>query len=138
MIIIGFTGTRKGMSDRQKQEVRKIMMWYKGEGKVEYVVHGGCTGADNEFHEIFEAYVRHVRPGYSSVNPADFSFRGSFPKADIVHPAKPYLVRNKDIVNECDILIACPLDNTPKGGTWSTIKYAKRAGKSVIIVDRNG
>ena len=136
MIVIGFTGTRKGMSDHQKKAVQKIMKWYENKHSINYVVHGGCIGADIDFHTIFEKHHRHVRPGYSSVNPANLSHRGAFPNADIIYLPKPYLVRNKEIVNDCDILIACPFDDIQKGGTWSTIKYAKSMGKPVNIINR--
>jgi hypothetical protein len=42
------------------------------------------------------------------------------------YPEKPYLVRDKDIVEEIDVLIAAPLETKrKKGGTWYTIKQAK-------------
>lgn len=39
-----------------------------------------------------------------------------------------YLQRNKDIVNNCKYLIACPYSNKEQfsSGVWSTIRYAKK------------
>ena len=43
--------------------------------------------------------------------------------------------RNKDIVNSCDILIACPENDKEviRSGTWSTIRYAKKINKTVLL-----
>jgi hypothetical protein len=46
-----------------------------------------------------------------------------------------YLQRNKDIVNNCNYLIACPYSNKEQlsSGVWSTIRYAKK----LIIENKN-
>ena len=55
---------------------------------------------------------------------------------NIVYDKKPYLERNKKIVNCCDILIAAPkqINEVLRSGTWSTIRYAKKIGIEVFII----
>ena len=50
---------------------------------------------------------------------------------------RDYLDRNKDIVNNCDLLIAAPKENTEvlRSGTWSTVRYAKQLGVTVVIIE---
>lgn len=134
MIVIGFTGTRRGLSEHQRGELEKIFEWYKNKYIIGHVVHGGCVGADAEFHNVAKGFHRHVRPGYSVHNPQDLTFRGDFQGAEKVYPPKPYIKRNKEIVDESDVMIACSADNSGKGGTWSTINYTKRMGKPIIII----
>jgi phosphoribosylpyrophosphate synthetase len=45
---------------------------------------------------------------------------------------KRYYARNQRIVDDCDVLVA--FTEKPRGGTWDTIKRARRAGKPVKII----
>ena len=49
------------------------------------------------------------------------------------HP-KPYLDRNRDIVDACEVLLATP-DGPERlrSGTWSTVRYARKIGKPVEV-----
>ena len=49
-----------------------------------------------------------------------------------------YLVRNMNIVNQSDVLIAAPKEEVEvlRSGTWSTIRKARNKGLQVIILDR--
>jgi predicted Rossmann fold nucleotide-binding protein DprA/Smf involved in DNA uptake len=42
-------------------------------------------------------------------------------------------IRNKEIVDECDVLIAFPLANGESHGTENTIATARKQGKKVIV-----
>src|SRR5262245_41796084 len=46
-----------------------------------------------------------------------------------------YLVRNRDIVEETDLLIAAPANAVEhlQSGTWCTVRYARRSGRHSII-----
>jgi len=54
--------------------------------------------------------------------------------------AKPYLDRNQDIVDGADILIAAPNEDKEivRSGTWSTVRYARKSKKKIILVLRSG
>lgn len=61
-------------------------------------------------------------------------------KFDEEREEKPPLIRNKDIVNESDILIAAP--NSFKellgSGTWATVRYARKNNKKIYIIYLDG
>lgn len=118
ILSIGFSGTRIGMSQAQKDILFHILAEHQG-----FFHHGDCIGADAEAHDVAAAmacYTIHVHP------PADPRLR-AYKNGHVTHPPKQYFARNADIVNQCQYLIACPLNkNQQTGGTWNTIKYAMR------------
>jgi len=105
-------------------------------GKLELGIHGGCVGADMEFHLLAKAWCDkvHVYPGHFANNPDNISFRGNYGDADFIKESETHFKRNRAIVNNSDVIIATPYDNNKKGGTWYTINYAKKKGKPVIIL----
>lgn len=130
---IGFTGTRYGMSEAQKREVRALLQKLHGPGAVFH--HGDCVGSDVEAAQIaYELGFRIVC--HAPIKESDRAF---FPHNDEVRPPKSYFARNRDIVDETDQLIGTPIGpDQGSGGTWYTINYARRRGKAVIVVDRHG
>jgi len=121
---IGFTGTRKGMSDSQKIALDHLLNAisgdvYQGDGLVFH--HGGEPHSDKEAADIargrFWATQRH-RPA----------------KKD----AKHLLKRNREIVKASEFLIAAPdsLTERQRSGTWYTVRYARETEVPVIILDR--
>jgi hypothetical protein len=131
---LGFSGTAKGMTDRQYAAVETFVVGARsqeGEG-LEEAHHGDCVGADLEFHGIvmFRAQMIYVHP------PSDPKARAWTSNA-IILPPKPYLARNKDIVDSTDVLLAAPEGEErsyPRSGTWATVRYAKARGKLVLVV----
>lgn len=126
---IGFTGTRYGMSTRQKLELRKKLA-----GATEFH-HGDCVGADAEADEI----ARDLDVGVVIHPPEDPKQRAFCRQpGDLILRPKPYLDRNKDIVNSVDLLIAAPrtMEEEVRSGTWSTIRYARRINKQLVILRR--
>lgn len=125
-MVIGFTGTSNGMTSNQQQRVSGLLK----ELKPDLIRHGDCVGADTDFHQI--ATSLNIK---TCIHPPDNDTKRSFCKSDSILPVKPYLDRNKDIVDMSDMLIATPetAKEALRSGTWSTVRYAKRAGKEVII-----
>jgi len=126
---IGFTGTRSGMTERQKKELRKYLEMQDCGGIFH---HGDCVGADAEAHQIAS------RLGYEIVihppkNPKERAYCWSV----FVKPEKEYLKRNHDIVDDSNILLAAPKSKKEvvRSGTWATIRYAHKIGKKVIVLD---
>lgn len=125
---IGFSGSRKGMSEYQFKQVHQVLVWWKENGATT-VHHGDCLGADAEFHNLaLELGFRVII--HPPTNPKARAFCYNPEKQVLMHllPESPYIQRNKDIVNSCDLLIACPEgpeDLYPRSGTWATIRYAK-------------
>lgn len=127
---IGFTGTQAGMSNRQKAEFKKLIR-----GATE-LHHGDCIGADEEAHLIAMevGLTIGVHPPSDPKKRAFVTTRNG----DATYSPKPYLMRNRDIVDTTDELIAAPLTNQEqlRSGTWSTVRYARRIGKKVTVLPR--
>jgi len=134
---ISFTGTRKGMTERQKSELSVLLIGLAPAlyGVKNYFTHGGAHGADTDAHEI--AMLNNcevfIMPGSESQSLYWFDtmrFRNCY-------SPKPYLERNRDIVEDGEILIAAPksLIEEIRSGTWATIRYARKMGKPIIILD---
>lgn len=131
--IVGFTGSRRGMTDMQYSRVASILR----ELKPTHTIDGMCVGSDAEFAEI--ARNLNIRtmgyPGYSKSNPNDMQYRDTEDRAREID-SKPYLDRNRDIVDDSDIIIAAPKndDFKSKSGTNYTIRYAIEQGVELHIV----
>jgi hypothetical protein len=129
---VGFTGTREGMTPQQKAEFVIIIT----ELDMEDFHHGDCTGSDEEAHN----WVKELKDDINIVihPPCSKDYRACC-KGNLEIKPKPYLDRNKDIVDACDILIATPQDKEKlRSGTWSTIRYARKLGKDIYIIYPNG
>ena len=63
-----------------------------------------------------------------------------FAKADEVKPPLPPLTRNRHIVDTSDGIIAAPAEaeEQRRGGTWSTVRFARKRGKLLAIVLPDG
>ncbi len=141
-IILGFTGTKQGMTPEQKESVKNILTRFNEvKIKVSEAHHGDCVGADFEFHTIMkEATVPigihpPINPKYRAFcHGANFSYK------DKLYPEKEYLDRNHDIVNVCDLLIATPksFKEEIRSGTWATVRYAKHNNKVIAVIYPNG
>jgi hypothetical protein len=138
MTDIGFTGTSKGMTLSQKAEVRRKLICFKAEGATRFH-HGLCIGGDEQAAQIAKelGYYVIAHPGYSPRNPTNTLYRSDFNDNDEVRPEKPFIVRDKDIVDETDRLIGAPLtkEEQVRSGTWTTLRYAKKKGKIRDIID---
>jgi hypothetical protein len=132
-MILGFTGTRKGLSKAQRSALPYALCAIRAD----QVIHGGAMGADTEFGTwtgsvevvIYPAsaeryeYWRCVQSPWLTINP----------------PIKP-LVRNVIIANRCDHLLACPAEmvEQQRSGTWATVRYARKAGKPITLLLPDG
>ena len=127
---IGFTGTKEGMTDQQALVLYDILKGLE----ISEAHHGDCVGADSEFHVmcIDLGIPVHIHP------PTNSYARAFCENAAKVHPKKPYLERNKDIVNVSDAMFATPKENEEqlRSGTWATIRYTRKTGKKLTIIPR--
>lgn len=135
-MIVGFTGTRNGMTEEQEVAVWDFLV----ENNIDQAHHGDCIGADEEFHRLCK-----LRGGIQIVShpPVDDKYRAYCEGAYIVLPPKPYIVRNHDIVQAVSTMIATPKESKQPAslrgqGTWSTIVYARRLGKTMHSFAPNG
>lgn len=140
-MVIGFTGTRQGMTDAQKRVVKDLIE----ELRPTRVVHGDCVGADADFHDL-------VREGYNPVveimlrpghNKQGESPTRAHCDEDIVCAPRYYLDRDEDIVLDLiddGVLIATPsgMNEVLRSGTWTTIRKARKHHVLQYIVGPNG
>ena len=127
---IGFTGTQRGMTNKQKSEFTKYLRLYIDKNTNVIFHHGDCIGADTDAHEIAKKLNCKI-----VIHPPKNEKKRAFCKGDIILKQKDYLKRNKDIVDISEILIGAP-DSPEKlrSGTWSTIRYARKSEKIIIII----
>lgn len=131
MTYLGFTGSRAGMTPAQKATVTRLLT----ELQPKQAHHGDCMGSDADFHELVRATSATV-----ILHPPDDPKDRANCTGDKVLAVKPYLARNKDIVNSCVVLIAAPDSDVEKvrSGTWSTVRYGRKERKRVLVVVPDG
>lgn len=132
MVHVGFTGTRKGMTGKQLSRLVSVLMSFPEP----FVFHHGCcVGADAEAHEaVGKIMLRECRVLHP---PVSKSQEASFTSFSACRGRKDYLERNRDIVDECSVLIAAPETEKEvrRSGTWATVRYARKTGKQVVVLE---
>lgn len=130
---VGFTGTRKGLTGYQRHELFQVLDELR-KPPFEFH-HGDCVGADEEAAGLAQQL------GYRIViHPPENKWYRAFCSADQILAEKPYLDRNRDIVDASDLVIACPGGEKMvlRSGTWATVRYALKQGKHTIIIHPSG
>lgn len=113
--------------------------------------HGDCEGADEQAHDMMRVLLtRHwpLRVDIVIHPPKDEHHRAHCDATMLreelamvrVLPPKGYLERDRDIVNDTELLIATPKGYTfqGKGGTNYTIRYALTHNKPVLVIWPDG
>ena len=131
-IKVGFTGTQRGMTRDQMNRLASVLdvLFPNGTGEFH---HGDCIGADSEVHAI----VREKFPQVTIIgHPCTITSKRAFRKCDQERTILPPLVRNKKIVSETDLMVACPQGHYEelRSGTWSTVRHARKMNRKVILV----
>lgn len=135
--VLGFTGSRNEPTMIQIIWLAETFkLW-----KPSKLHHGACVGADAEAHKMAVANKVQV-----IVHPPENQKLMMLPDALLslhggvsIRSPKPYLDRNRDIVDASDMLIALPGGpQRPKSGTWYTINYALRQKIPVHICYPDG
>lgn len=137
MIIIGFTGTRQGMTRLQRQLVESLLVMHPPKE----THHGDCVGSDAQFHKIICDQTTAsiiIHPPLDRKHRAFCTIDES--RGDKVLPEKEYLERNRDIVNVSKIIIAAPKEllEQQRSGTWYTIRQAREKKREIFIVFPDG
>lgn len=150
-MLIGFTGSQSGMTQFQKDELFKILSMKE----CSEFIHGDCIGSDAEANNI----ALSVGVKLFTIHPPSNSHKRAFcfdpnkrflwnrintPFVEIGNegvkvrwmPIEAYLERNKRIVDSVSLMIATPKEftHTVRSGTWSTIRYAWKNKKDIIII----
>ncbi len=130
---LGITGTRNGMRDKQKLVVRFIA----GFLLPDEAHHGDCLGADAEFHDIVREETKAIIVVHPPSNPKNRAFK----QGDFIMKEKPFMVRDDDIIDESDLMLATPFQFEEQGrgsGTWAVIRHTRKARKPLIIIWPDG
>lgn len=132
---VGFTGTRNVPTTKQKRALDVLLMRLDEEFNITEVSHGDCKGSDKNFHDAVRSLLPKVR---INVYPPLDSKHRAFCEGDVVYKEMEYLDRNQAIVDNSDILIATPKENSEvlRSGTWATIRMAKKKGIKIHIINR--
>jgi hypothetical protein len=136
-MILGFTGTEKGMTVEQAHTVQRLMKELDTErGAIFH--HGDCVGSDDQAHVFAEE--QHC---YIEVHPPENPRKRAFCTTSMgyVHAPLPYFQRNRAIVDAArDGVIAAPRTKTEvlRSGTWGTVRYARKIGRKLWIVYPDG
>lgn len=131
---LGFTGTRFGMAEQQRATVEALLRHLHPDELHE----GDCIGADNQATNIMaDLYGSdHVvcHPPLDAEHRA-YNLRYREARLPLTHFA-----RNRQIVTETQMLLAvpCVFHEEAKGGTWYTVRYARKMGRDVVIVWPDG
>jgi hypothetical protein len=91
-VAIGFSGTRKGMTDAQYAVVADILKTRKPL----FAHHGCCIGADAQFNELAQE-LRILTVGHP---PTDITSLAAALELDYRRPARRFLDRNMQIIKE--------------------------------------
>lgn len=138
MKTLGFTGTQKGTTLKQRMTLRELVQSFHPEE----VHHGDCVGADSEFHQISleDSWAQiHIHPPIDQSKRAFCNLRTPEDRL-VLYPTLYYLQRNKNIVLATGYLIACPkqFEEIVRSGTWSTIREARRQNRVISIIFPDG
>lgn len=98
-------------------------------------LHGDCVGADAEFDAICK---RRSIP--AKIRPANVPGMRAGCDSEALAAPRPPLVRNREIVADSELLIACPRtrDEVQRSGVWATIRAMRRKGGQVYLIDPEG
>jgi hypothetical protein len=134
-IVVGFTGTRDDLTIFQKRAIVQQLERYRKQALRFIAVHGDCIGADEFFATVAWqlGYYIIIRPGVNSIGR---NAARACTRANEELPGEPFLVRNRKIVGDSDILLAAPREpyNELRSGTWATIRHAKKVGVLTEII----
>lgn len=130
-IVLGFTGARWGLTPQQNEKLINKLNEFKNTYSQIKVLHGDCVGADSQFHKICKQNKFSI-----TIYPPKIKTMRGYNDGYIIKEEQEFITRNHNIVDDCDILLACPKDKNEvlRSGTWATIRYAKKKNKEIILI----
>ena len=128
---VGFTGTRQGMSQHQKEQFVLEMLKLN---PTEFH-HGDCIGADAEAHDIVREFFPNIR---IIIHPPISVKLRAFKKGNEYKDSESYISRNHNIVDTVEYMFGAPKSNNEelRSGTWATIRYTKKINKTITVLER--
>jgi hypothetical protein len=136
-LIVGFTGARDGMTPAQAHAV-DVLLARLADGHPTRALcglHGDCVGADAEFDALCKRRAIPVK-----IRPASIPGMRAGCDSEAIAEPRPPLVRNREIVADSEVLLACPRtrEEVLRSGVWATIRAMRRKGGPVYLVAPDG
>jgi hypothetical protein len=129
--VIGFTGSRDGMSEARLDDLKAAMSAASDWGRFVFH-HGDCVGSDAQAHAVARELGAWIvaHPAYPIAHPMRANCA-----ADVVMPISAPLKRNAVIVAAADKMIAAPAGpEVQRSGTWTTVRMARRSHRLIHFV----
>lgn len=138
-MIVGITGTQSGINEKQLRKLWELLWKLKPAA----LRHGDCIGADAQAHMLALAIGIPNIIIHPPIIPDKRAFcSGVFglPTIVSIQELKSYLIRNRRIVDSCDLLIALPNTNVEhlRSGTWATVRYAQSINRPFQLIVPTG
>jgi len=131
---IVFTGSRKGTAIEQGRVLKEVLTQLKAEG-YNWLIHGDCKGGDAEAHSLAQQLELKIEIYPCNIH----SMRAYCIGGEIAQPPTDPLLRNHDMVDVGHVVVATPADpEVLRSGTWATVRYARKLGKQLYLIDRYG
>lgn len=131
---VGVTGSQGGLTIEQQAKAGVKLAWFWSLGATE-LHHGDCVGVDQQVAEMAMVigYRLICHPPYNSAKRAFVPSAFEWPRAG-------YLERDKEIVDNVDVLLGFPGTEVEivRSGTWFTVRYARSIGRSRYIYGPSG
>lgn len=129
---IGFTGTREGMTDEQRQSLENLFRNAPGNSVLH---HGDCIGSDEQAAKQADGFKI-----ATVCHPPKSNKLRAFHDSAFTREPLPYLKRDDAIVNESEVLIAAPCGfvEEVRSGTWYTVRRAREKGIKIYIIWPDG
>ena len=133
-MILGFTGTQEGMTEEQKTTFRHLVKTRE----IDEFHHGMCVGSDAQAHGMVVSITDAEIHGYPASMVADRVKARC--NVDVLHEARRPLVRNQDIVDAVEKLVATPKEHHEiiLSGTWATVRRAVEKGIPILVIWPDG
>lgn len=135
LFCVGFTGTRDGMTAKQKAVVLAALITLHPT----HARHGLCVGADENFHNLCRELGIYIigHPGVDDHGKSPFRAHCD---VDEMEPELPYHERNDNIIDGCDVLMVTPIgfEEQIRSGTWSTVRKARERKRTIFMVFPDG
>lgn len=136
-LVVGFTGARDGMTAAQAEAVDALLaaLAERHPQRTLCGLHGDCVGADADFDAICKRRAIAVK-----IRPASNQGMRAGCDSEVIAEPRPPLVRNREIVADSELLIACPRtrEEVLRSGVWATIRAMRRTGRPIWLVAPDG
>lgn len=130
-MILGVTGTRVGATGFQLRVLAELL------AQGDHLHHGGCIGVDSQAHSLAHGLYLGITVHWARSRLANrtLNMEGCEER-----PPLPPLVRDRNIVQECQRLIVVPRGDREvlRSGTWATCRHARKIHRDHVVIWPSG